>query len=98
MKEVSLPGASTSCKRIASDNQFKIGTALIVVGGLYLLHHRKLNSAVALVEDMSQAAVQDTMWSSFDEGVKYGIKLAKQSAEDAKEIGQYAFGAFDRSA
>ncbi len=86
-----------SVKRIASDNQFKIGTALIVVGGLYLLHHRKLNAAVALVEDMSQAAVLDTMWSSYDEGIKYGLALAKETAEGAKEIGQYTFGAFDKS-
>jgi hypothetical protein len=86
----------------------KLGAAVVVVGGAYVWHRRKLDAVIT----MSQNAVQDTMWGSFDEGIRYGIQLCKDlgdavsaetlnnavSAQDLKDASQYAFGAFDRPA
>lgn len=71
-----------------------VGTTIVVVGGAYIWHRRKLDETITQLEFLSQSAVQDTMWTSFDEGVKYGLALAKQTAETA---GDYAFSAFDKA-
>ena len=67
--------------------QLILGTTVAVGVGLYAMHHKRVNTLL----NMHKEATYETMWSSFDEGVKYGLELAKQG-------GQYAFGAFDRPA
>lgn len=72
-----------------------LGGTLAVVAGAYIMHRGRMNAII----EMHQAAVQDTMWSSFDEGVRYGITLVKDAAIDGfakADLDQYAFGAFDK--
>lgn len=50
-----------------------LGGIGVVVLGAYALHRKKVDSILA----MSQSAVEETMWASYDEGIKYGLSLAK---------------------
>lgn len=74
-----------------------LGTTVVVLGGLYIWHRRVLDHTITL----SQAAVADTMWRSFDEGVRYGLRLTKEigieAAENIKSGSEYAFGVFDKA-
>lgn len=84
-------------KKLTPSRKVKIGVGIGLVAVGYVLHRRKLDAVITL----SQAAVQDTMWSSFDEGVRYGLELAKdvglEAAEALKSGKNYAFGAFDKA-
>lgn len=55
----------------------KIGIGCIAAGVVVLVIAEKRR--VDRLIQMSQAAVYETMEGSFDEGVKYGIKIAKES-------------------
>lgn len=88
-------------KKITLSTKVKVGVTLGVVAAAYVWHRRVLDATITL----SQAAVQDTMWGSFDEGVRYGLQLAKESAAAVTKAGEattkaseYAFGAFDKTA
>lgn len=77
---------------------------VIVVSAVAYSKHRKIvNAAISAQQDLAF----ESMWTSFDEGVKYGLQLAKEglpviNTETAKEISknasEYAFGMFDKSA
>lgn len=92
-------GASDEDKALLK-NYAKVlaGTAAVVVVVGYIWHRRVLDNTITL----SQLAVQDTMWRSFDEGVRYGVQLSKEvgfeAAQAVKSGSEYAFGAFDRPA
>lgn len=70
-----------------------LGGVVAVAGGAYFLHRRRISTVI----DVMQDAAHETMWTSFDAGVKYGLELAKQGITDTREAGQYAFDAFDKA-
>ena len=95
------PDVRKKTKRIA------IGCgALFVVSSVYLKHRDIVNKAISAQQDCAY----ETMWASFDEGVRYGLELAKEGVQNIKELGKdtnfdgrateakYAFGVFDRPA
>ncbi len=88
-------------KKLKFKKKVKIGAVVVVAGGLYVLHRRKLDSVITMMLEQSQAAVQDSMWTSWDEGVKYGLDLAMSNNEIAKDLKEvtkkYAFDAFDKA-
>jgi len=81
-----------------------VGTTMIV-GSLYAKHRKVVNAAISVQQDLAF----ESMWTSFDQGVRYGLQLAKVAAETgkdalevAKEAGdtigaEYGFGAFDKN-
>ena len=45
---------------------------VMVATGVYILHRGRINNVI----ELSQAAVQDTMWASYNSGIRYGLELA----------------------
>lgn len=74
--------------------QALLAGVIIVSAVAYAKHRKVVNAAISLQQDLAF----ESMWTSFDEGVKYGLSLAKEGVQDVKDAGQYAFGAFDRPA
>lgn len=74
--------------------QLIAAVTIVVAAGLYAKHRKVVNAAINAQQDLAF----ESMWSSFDEGVKYGLALAQEGVKDVKDAGQYAFSAFDRSA
>lgn len=68
-----------------------LGSTVAVAGGIYVLHRNAINAAISAQQDISF----DTAWSSYNEGIKYGLTLAKQGVT---EVGPYLFDGFDKKA
>lgn len=59
-----------------------IGLGAAAVVGIVILEKRRVDRLI----EMSQAAVHDTMWNSWDEGVQFGMDVAKKFYEDQKAV------------
>lgn len=81
-------------KNITRKVVFGASVAAVVV--VVVFEKRRVDELIKL----SQAAVQETMTGSFNEGVKFGLETAKTffqpDAKSIKDASDYAFAAFDR--
>lgn len=93
-------------KKLAIKQKALIGAGVGLAVFAIALERKRVNKIVlgfmeliAETENLSQAAVEETMWRSFDEGVKYGLQLAPKltNGPDA-ELGRLAAQAFDKTA
>lgn len=89
-------------KKLTVGQKFKIGAGIGFVVFVVVLEKKRVDrllenclEVISETERLSQEAVKETMWRSFDEGVKYGLTLEKtvNIVRDGKD---YAFGAFDK--
>jgi hypothetical protein len=90
-------------KKLTFQEKVLLGATIGVGVFAFVLHRKK----IAELTTLSQAAVQGTMWTSFDSGVQYGIQIAQRlaageivSTDDVKEAAKnagYAFSAFDKA-
>lgn len=96
----------TYIDKVKKNQKVRIALGAALVVGIVVLERKRVNRIVegfvmliGETEELSQAAVQDTMWRSFDEGVRYGLTLAKEGVVALKEGegSQYAFGMFDKA-
>lgn len=89
-------------RRLYLSSNIKIGAVVLVAGGLYVLHRRKMDAVITILSEQFQADIQEQAWTVFDQGVMYGLQIACGPAEDAKQIAKegakYAFSAFDKPA
>lgn len=83
---------------LTKKQKIQLGVGAAVVLGAYVWHRRVLNSTIV---GMSML-MEDGRWENFDEGVRYGVQLAKdiglETAQAVKSGSEYAFGMFDRPA
>lgn len=80
-----------SDRKIILSRKIKLGATVVVFGGLYVLHRRKLDAAITFFQEEMNMKYDE----AFDAGIKYGLTLAKDTG--IVQAGQYAFGAFDKA-
>lgn len=79
----------TEQKNFTTKQKIKVGAVIGVVVIAYVFHRRKINAILTV----SEGSLQDTMWGSFDAGVRYGMEL-KAIEREIKDLGkEYAFDA-----
>lgn len=72
------------------DRQIKIGLTVLAVGTILILEKRRVDKllrgsllVIGELEEMSQEAVRETMETSFDAGVEWGMAAAKKLLQNA---------------
>lgn len=68
----------TKFKNLTKEQKMQVGIVASLAVFAYVLHRKKLDEVITL----SQAAVSDTMWASYDSGIKYGFELAHGPIEN----------------